>query len=126
METLPLTKKLFPDKHWLKFINENGALKHVDLSGCANNFSRATGYESTDGLRAVGWRYQKGNQICIELFNIGHMLLVTSAQPNPIQALGYLFTGKNPQKGHKEFLESFDKALEVGGWKVVDRAEVEA
>ena len=124
MVTLRLTKNLFPDKYWLKFINENGVLKHVDLSACANNFRSKTGYESQDGLKAIGWQYISGNNLCFELFNIGHIQLTVPVKPGPIQALGYLLSGKNPQQGHKEFVESFEKALAVGGWKVVCKDDV--
>ena len=124
MVTLRLTKNLFPDKYWLKYANADGSLKHIDLSGCANNFTAATGYKSQDELRAIGWQYVRDNQICFELFNVGHTLLTAPVNPGPMQALGYLLSGKNPQQGHKEFLESFEKALAVGGWKVIYKDEV--
>ena len=124
MVTLPLSKKIFPDKYWLKFVNEDGILKHVDLSGCANNFRRATGYESQDDLQAIGWQYICNNQICFELFNVGHTLLTVPVSPNPVQSLGYLLSGRSPQQGHREFVESFKKALAVGGWKIVNKHEV--
>ena len=124
MVTIPLTKSIFPDKYWLKYANEDRIVKHISLSGCANTFSHITGYESQDGLRAIGWQYISDNQICFELFNVGHTLLTVPVQPTVMQALGYLLSGKNPQQGHKEFLESFEKALAAGGWKVVHKNEV--
>lgn len=124
MVTFPLTKKIFPDKYWLKFADENGILKYVDLSGCANNFSRATGYKSKDDLQAIGWQYISNDQLCFELFNVGHTLLTIPVQPGPIQALSYLLSGKSPQQGHREFIESFEKALALGGWKIVKKDEV--
>ena len=124
MVAILLTKKIFPDKYWLKYTNADGIVKHVDLSGCANNFSRATGYESQDGLRAVGWQFIEDGQICMELFNIGHTLLVVPLRPSLTQTLGYLLSGKNPQRGHREFLDRFAQALAAGGWKIVNKDEV--
>ena len=43
-----------------------------------------------------------------------------------MQTLGYLLSGKNPQKGHEEFLDSFAQALAAGGWKIVSKDEVES
>ena len=124
MVTIPLTQRIFPDKYWLKYTSSDGMLKHIDLSGCANAFSRVTGYESQDDLRAVGWQYISGDQICFELFNVGHTLLTVPLQPTLLQSLGYLLSGKKPQQGHQAFLESFEKALAVGGWKIVQKDEV--
>lgn len=124
MVTIPLTQRIFPDKYWLKYTDKDGLLKHVNLSGCANTFSHITGYESQDGLRAIGWQYISGNQICFELFNVGHTLLTVPLQPTTMQSLGYLLSGKSPQQGHKELLEGFEKALAVGGWKIVQKDEV--
>ena len=122
MVKLRISKHTMPDKHWLKYINENGETKHVDLSGCANSFERATGYESQDGLRAVGWHYVEGGQFCYELFNIGHTVLWAPAKPGPVMSILCAITGKSYQM----HLDSFAEALRAGGWKTVDRNEVQA
>ena len=124
MVTLPLTNKIFPDKYWLKFVDENGVLKYIDLSGCANNFSRSTGYKSQDDLQAIGWQYVSNDLLCFELFNVGHTLLTVSMNPSPLQALGYLLSGKKPLQGHQAFIESFENTLALGGWKIIHKDEV--
>ena len=121
MVRIPLSKRTMPDKHWLVYINDNGEKKHVDLSGCAYSFEKITGYVSSDGLRAVGWHYEEGGQLCYELFNVGHTVLYASVKPNFIQRIGYLLAGKKPEEAHKEFLASFEEALNQGGWKTVQR-----
>lgn len=124
MQKIRITKHVMPDKHWLVYADENGAIKHVDLSGCANTFSRVTCYTSCDGFKAVGLRYEENDQLCYELFNIGHTVLFAPLQPNPIQLIGYLLRGKNPKKAHEEYLAAFEAALNRGGWKTVERKEV--
>ena len=123
MLRIPITKKNLPDKHWLVYVNENGVCKHVDLSGCAGSFERTTGYVSQDALRAVGWRYTEGGQLCHELFNVGHIILCAPMKPTLVMLLGYLLRGKKPEEAHREYLASFEAALNVGGWKTVERNE---
>ena len=33
MDKLRISKKLMPDKHWIRYLNENGDKKHLDLAG---------------------------------------------------------------------------------------------
>lgn len=124
MQRIPITKNNLPDRHWLVFQNENGDKKHVDLSGCAGSFERSTGYRSQDGLRAVGWRYEEGGQLCYELFNIGHTVMYASLRPGPVTRLLCLLRGQDPQKAQEAFLASFENALHAGGWKTVPKDEV--
>ena len=71
MDKLRINKKIMPDKHWIKYLNENGDRKHLDLSGSANNFERATGYQSQDDLRAVGWHYVEGGKLAMSCSTSG-------------------------------------------------------
>lgn len=125
MVRLPISKHTLPDKHWLVYVNDDGVKKHIDLSGCAGSFERSTGYVSQDGLRAVGWRYAQNGQLCYELFNVGHTVVWGPLQPNPIRALLYTLSGKDPREAHSAFLASFEEALAKGGWKTVPREEVQ-
>lgn len=124
MVRIPLSKRTLPDQHWLVYFNDDGMKKHIDLSGCAWSFEKITGYVSADGLRAVGWRYEEDGQLCYELFNIGHTVVSAPVKPGLIQTIGYLLSGKKPEEAHKDFLTSFEKALNQGGWKTVKREEV--
>ncbi len=124
MRRIPITKHMMPDKHWLVYRNDDGVIKHVDLSGCANNFSHATGYVSEDNLRAVGYRYEENGQLCYELFNIGHIVLFVPMKPDLIKLIAYRFQGLDPKEAHKEYLNTFETALNQGGWKTVERKEV--
>lgn len=121
MVRIPLSAKTLPDKHWLFYMNDSGEKKHVDLSGCAGSFERNTGYQSNDGFRAVGWRYEEKGMLCYELFNVGHTVIFAPVKPGLAQTLGYLLTGKKAEDAHKAFLASFEEALHVGGWKTVER-----
>lgn len=123
MQRIRITKRTMPDKHWLVYTNDDGVTKHVDLSGCANNFAHATGYASEDNLRTVGWRYEEDGLLCYELFNIGHTVLFVSMRPDPIKLIGYLLRGKDPKEAHKEYLGAFETALNLGGWKTLERKE---
>lgn len=125
MQRIKITRNTMPDKHWLVYRNDNGDVKHLDLSGCAGSFERSTGYVSGDGLRAVGWRYEEGGQLCYELFNIGHTVMYAPVRPDPVRLIGYLLRGKKPEEAHREFLGEFEAALNRGGWKTVERKEVE-
>lgn len=125
MQRIRITKNTLPDKYWLVYYNENGTLKHMDLSGCAGSFERVTGYVSEDGLRAVGWRYEEDGMLCYELFNIGHTVMYAPVRPGVMQMMGYLLRGKNPGEAHRVFLGEFEAALNRGGWKTVERKEVE-
>ena len=54
-----------PGKHWLVYYNDSRIKKRIDLSGCAGSFELTTRYNSNDGLRAVGWRYEEiGQMFC--------------------------------------------------------------
>ena len=121
MVRIPLSKRTLPGKHWLVYIDDNGDKKHVDLSGCACSFEKITGYVSSDGLRAIGWRYEEGGQLCYELFNVGHTVLFAPVKPSFVQTLGYILSGKKPEDAHKDLLASFEEALNQGGWKTVQR-----
>ena len=121
MDKLRINKKLMPDKHWIKYLNENGDRKHLDLSGSANNFERATGYESQDDLRAVGWHYVEGGKLCHELFNIGHIVFWVPAKPGPVMRVICAITGKP----YQTYRDAFSEALRQGGWKTVPREEVQ-
>ena len=121
MTRIPLSKKILPDKYWLVYVNENGDRKHIDLSGCAGSFARNTGYVSEDGLRAVGWRYEEQDQVCYELFNVGHTVVFAPKKPGLVQTLGYMLSGKKPEEAHEALIASFEAALNRGGWKTVER-----
>jgi len=124
MVRIPMSKRNLPDKYWLVYTNDDGIKKHVDLSGCACSFEKITGYTSSDGLRAVGWHYEENGQLCYELFNIGHTVLHAPIKPGLIQIIGYLLSGTRPEQAHREFLASFEEALNRGGWKTVEREEL--
>ena len=123
MKRVRITKKTMPGRHWLMYVNEEGVVKNIDLSGCANNFSHATGYVSGDDLQAVGWRYEENGQLCYELFNIGHTIFFIPVRANPVRLLGFWLQRKNPQKAYRDYLENFETALNRGGWKTVMRKE---
>lgn len=122
---ISLSKRTLPDQYWLVYINNDGIKKHVALSGCACCFEKITGYVSSDGLRAVGWRYEEAGELCYELFNVGHTVLFAPIKPSLIQTIGYLLSSKKPEDAHKEFLASFEEALNRGGWKTVNREEIQ-
>ena len=124
MQRIRITKNTMPDRHWLVYVNEDGDRKHIDLSGCANNFSHATGYVSEDDLRTVGWRYEENGLLCYELFNVGHTVLFAPVKPGLFHILRYRLSGRNPDEAHRDFLSSFEAALNRGGWKTVERKEV--
>ncbi len=121
MVRIPLSGRTLPDKHWLVYRTDDGQVKHVDLSGCAGSFERNTGYVSQDGLRAVGWRYEERGMLCYELFNVGHTVVCAPVKPGLVQTLGYVLSGKKPEQAHQAFLASFEEALNLGGWKTVER-----
>ena len=126
MVRLPISSITNLDKHWLFYFNDSKEEKYVDLTGCAGNFAKITGYVSTDSLRPVGWRYEDQGQLCYELFNIGHLVLFAPLKPNPFQILKYLLSGKKPEDAHQVFLSSLESSLNRGGWKTVDRKEVQS
>ena len=126
MIKLPISKTTLPDKYWLFYTNDSGEEKYADLTGCAGNFARVTGYVSTDGLQAVGWRYEEQGQLCYELFNVGHLVLFAPLKPSPFQILKYLLSGKKPDAAHRDFLFSFETALNRGGWKTVEREDAQS
>lgn len=125
MVRIPLSKRTLPDKYWLIYTVDRKEKKHINLSGCAGNFELITGYVSSDELRAVGWRYEEQGQLCYELFNVGHTVLYAPTRPNPIQTLIYMLSGKRPEEAHRDFLDSFEHALNLGGWKTVKREEAQ-
>lgn len=123
MVRLPISPRTLPDKYWLFYTNDGGEEKYVDLAGCAGNFAKITGYVSADCLRAVGWRYEEQGQLCYELFNAGHLVLFAPLKPSLFQILKYRLSGRKPDEAHRDFLSSFEAALNQGGWKTVEREE---
>lgn len=123
MVRVKLNKHFFPDQHWLKYTNDAGVVKQVSLAGCANSFRLATknAYDTVDGLQSVGWRYREGGCLCYELFCIGHLQLCVPLQPSLMDRLAYLLQGKNPAEAYQEKLEAFEKALNKGGWKTIEK-----
>lgn len=125
MVKVRLNKNHFPDKYWLKYCNDAGIVKKISLTGCANSFKLATGdtYDTGDGLKGVGWRYEENGCLCYELFCIGHLQLSVPLRPSMTDRIGLLLRGKNAQEGYREKLEAFEKALNLGGWKTVPKPD---
>ncbi len=123
MVKVKLDKKHFPDRYWLQYVSETGAVKQVSLTGCANSFKLATNhaYDTGDGLQIVGWRYKEDNNLCYELFCVGHLQLYIPLQPGILDKLLYLLQGKNVEQAYREKLDAFELALNKGGWKTVER-----
>lgn len=123
MVKLKLHKRFFPDQYWIRYTNEAGVLKQVSLAGCANSFKLATGnaYDTGDGLKAVGWRYEENGCLCYEIFSVGHLQLYAPLQPSLVEGFLSLLRGKEPKQAHKDKLEAFERALNRGGWKTVER-----
>ena len=93
------------DKYWIFYRDPEAGQKHVDLDACANSFARTTGIApDADGLRCVGYRYQKGNAVSYELFTVGHLLNLV------INVLGtFVHTSR------LQYIEFFNKFYEEGG-----------
>lgn len=126
MIKIHLTKFNYPDKFWLKYRNEDNIVKYVNLSSCANNFSLLTGgkYSSEDGLRCVGWRYEKDGCLCYEIFCIGHLTLLLPLAPSLLDRIISLLQGKKTDVAYREKLQKFEKALNHGGWKTINKSDV--
>ena len=124
MQRVRITQKNMPGKHWLVYCNDDHIKKHIYLPGCAETFELSTGYRSNDGLRAVGWHYEEGGQLCYELFNVGHTILYAPLQLGPVHTLLYRLRMKNPVEEHRAFLQKFEDLLNQGGWKTIAREEV--
>ena len=123
MVKVKLDKKSFPDRYWLKYVSEAGAVKQVSLAGCANSFKLATNhaYDTQDGLQCVGWRYEEDGCLCYELFCVGHLQLYIPLQPGMMERLLYLLQGRKPDEAHRKKLEAFELALNENGWKTVEK-----
>lgn len=124
MVRIPLSKRTRIDKYWLIYTVDRKEKKHINLSGCAGNFELITGYISSDEFRPVGWRYEEQGQRCYELFNAGHTVLYAPIKPNLIQTCIYMLSGKRPAQAQRDYLDSFEHALNLGGWKTVKREEL--
>lgn len=125
MDKLRMHKRYFPDRYWLRYTNEAGVLKNVNLSGCANSFKLATNnaYDTGDGMKCVGWRYEEDGCLCYELFCIGHLQLSIPLQPGLADRIKYLLLGKKADEAYREKLEAFERALNQGGWKTVGKPD---
>ena len=124
MDKVQLTKRLLPDQYWLRYCNEDGYVRNISLSACANSFRLMTkgAYETEDDdLRCVGWRYEEDGCLCYELFYIGHLVLFVPLQPSLPERLGYMLQRKDVREAHREKIMEFEKALNCGGWKTVSR-----
>lgn len=123
MLKIKIDKKCYPDQYWLEYINETGVLKKVSLTGCANSFRLATdhAFDTDDGMQGVGWRYEEDGNLCYEIFCVGHLQFYTPLQPSLKDRIVYLFKGKKAEEAHKQKLEAFERALNLGGWKTVER-----
>ena len=104
-------------EYWLIYAKENGAPGHIQLSACANNFSIHRGFESGDGMKCVGLRYEKDGFGCYELFNVGHTLVKCPLKPNPLQRL--LKGGKAEAYLREQYLD-IEKQLNSYGWKTIE------
>lgn len=125
MVRVRINKRYFPDQYWLRYTNDVGVLKHVSLTGCANSFKLATNnaYDTGDGLQGVGWRYRADGCLCYELFCVGHLLLYIPLQPSLLDRLACLVRGKNVDDAYRQKLEAFERALNQGGWKTVEKPQ---
>lgn len=123
MAKVKMSKHYYPDRHWLRYVDENGMVKQVSLSGCANSFRLATGnaYDTGDGLRSVGWRYEENGCLVYEMFSVGHLQLYMSLQPGLVDRLCCLLRGQKVQEVYRDKLEAFERALNAGGWKTVEK-----
>ena len=123
MFKIRLTNANFPDAYWLRYRNEDGVIKHVDLSSCANNFRLVVGESASedDGLSCVGWRYEENECLCYELFCVGHLVLYTPLKPCLLDLICGLLSGKDADVLRREKAHSFEKALNKSGWKTVEK-----
>lgn len=123
MVKVRLNKNHFPDKYWLRYCNDAGLVKQVNLTGCANSFRLATdnAYDTGDGMQCVGWRYEEDGCLCYELFCIGHLQLSVPLHPSLTDRVKYLLQGKKADEAYQEKLKAFEKALNKGGWKTVEK-----
>lgn len=106
--------------YWLVYRRDNGEPGHIELGACANSFARQEHYESTDGLRCVGKRYEKDGCRCYELYNIGHTLVKFAPRPNFGESVVAMFRGKKPSDAQREAYEQFEADLNAHGWKTVE------
>jgi len=123
MVKINMNKSLIADKYWIRYTNEVGMLKQVNLTGCANNFALSTNnaYDTGDGLRCVGWRYEEDGSMCYELFCVGHLVLCVSLRPSLTDRIRYLLRGRNAEEAHRETVAKFEKALNERGWKTIEK-----
>ena len=127
MFRIRLTRANFPDAYWLRYRNEDGIIKHVSLSSCANNFRLTEENEisSDEQLRCVGWRYEDNGCLCYELFCVGHLVLFTSLRPGVVDQICGLLSRKKAEDIRRETALNFENALNQSGWKTLEKALTE-
>ena len=125
MKKIPLKKQFFPDKYWIRYVNEEGEAKNISLSSCANSFKLVTGgaYASDDGMKCVGWRYEEEGELCFELFSAGHVIFTTTLHPSLIDSLICLIKGLETSEYRRYHAMEFERALNQGGWKTLYREQ---
>lgn len=125
MDKIRITRRCYPDRYWLTYVNNKGAVKQVSLTSCANSFGLHTNniYNIGDNIQPVGWRYEVNGYLYYELFCVGHVQLYYPAKPGLLDRIRYLLQGKNPQDAHRLKLASFEQALNSGGWKTVEKPD---
>ena len=106
-------------QYWVVYLKRSGENAHIQLSACANNFAVHRGYESEDGLKCVGLRYEKDGCDCYELFNVGHTLVKCPRKPGPGQTFAALLRGKKPAEFQREKYEAVEQQLNEFGWKTI-------
>lgn len=114
-----------PDNYWVAYVNEDGEKSRIGLSSCANSFRYSTGYTSEDTLKVVGWRYEENGELCYELFNVGHTVFYVPLRPSIFLLLACFLSGKNLEETHRTKLYAFEKSLNQGGWKTIERKEMQ-
>lgn len=125
MDKIKITRQCTTDGYWLKYIGSNGELRQISLAGCANNFKLTAGgnYPTDDGMQIVGWRYKSNGCLCYELFCVGHVQLYYPLEPGLPDKILYLLKGQEPIGSHLLKIDTFEHALNQGGWKTVPRPD---
>lgn len=108
------------NEYWLIYRKDSGEPGHIQLSACANSFAVHRGVSSDDGLKCVGYHYEKDGCGYYELFNIGHTLIKCPFRANFGQAVVAMFRGKKPRDAQYEEYLDIEKQLNKFGWKTVE------
>lgn len=106
--------------YWLVYRKDSGEPGHMYLGACASRFGRQEQYESGDGLRCVGKRYEKDGFGCYELYSLEHTLIKCPLRPNVFQAAAALLRGKKPAEAQREAYLDFEAQLNAHGYKTIE------